>query len=829
MRKIIFVLSSIVLLLFMLNVDVFGCSCSSGSDGTVSVTTAPAAICRGGSTTITVKISGMTDHSDCNSCGNSDHGDCKYTITVPSDWTVSDATIDKINAGSSGNGTYTHTITPPADFSGSDTYKITVDSNNGYVSTDSGTSSVTTVNTSEKTITGTITVQAPPSATISGSETICFGSSAELSLQFIGAQPFTYRITGDSEDRTSNDSPTTINVSPTTSTTYSITSLSDTHRCSVPVGNMTGEAVVTVQVPDHNGNGIQSGSMVWLGREGSTWGTSGNWITYNGSTYSVASNPSTPTDGTNVYIVSYGTECVSNNPVLGGDVFANNLTIGSGRSLDLGTNTLTVAGNLTNSGTFNGGSGTLMVAGTFANTGTFNGGTGTLELAGNLSNSGTFDCDDDGNTVVFNGTSQTITNATPMNFYDVHFNQSSVGTITASNGITVNHEAKFTNGIVTCNVTFGENATISSETGHEPSISSYVNGKVTKNGMASSFCFPTGTASLYAPFKATSSSASNVSVQYAAGHDGMPDWWNHSGNLYDAGLNHASDRENWQLSASASTELSSIILYWNESDNHSFEEGNEALNSYLNVAAVKRNGFNWQNLGRASIEGDYDGSGSITAAEPLVIEISGAKAAGEGDYFVTFASSNNNLVLPIELTSFTATCDGRSSLIEWTTATEKNNDYFSIERSDDAINFMEIARVAGAGNSIEPLDYSYTDYGIHGGDNYYRLVQVDYDGTRTTSEIIVANCIESEVDEPEVLAYPNPFSGELTLVLDNFDNRAATIEVYDMLGKLIYTEKASAPQNSYETILNLSNLPSGAYNVRVSTNDFVINKNVVKN
>ena len=219
--------------------------------------------------------------------------------------------------------------------------------------------------------------------------------------------------------------------------------------------------------------------------------------------------------------------------------------------------------------------------------------------------------------------------------------------------------------------------------------------------------------------------------------------------------------------------------------------------------------------------------------ENRTITISGVNATRgttrSGSMITSLGSKSKTIVLPIELTSFTATCDGRSAHVEWTTASERNNDYFSLERSDDAINFTEIARVAGAGNSIEPLNYSYTDYGIHGGDNYYRLVQVDYDGTRTVSDIVVANCIEEQASNPDVLAYPNPFNGELTLVLDNFSNRAATIEVYDMLGKLIYTEKASAPQNSYETILNLSNLPSGAYTVRVSTTDFVINKNVVKN
>jgi len=66
------------------------------------------------------------------------------------------------------------------------------------------------------------------------------------------------------------------------------------------------------------------------------------------------------------------------------------------------------------------------------------------------------------------------------------------------------------------------------------------------------------------------------------------------------------------------------------------------------------------------------------------------------------------------------------------------------------------------------------------------------------------------------------------LELENFGNRPARIEVYDMLGKLIYTGKVAAPLNYYETILNLSNLPPAAYNIRVSTVDFVINKNVVK-
>ena len=510
------------------------------------------------------------------------------------------------------------------------------------------------------------------------------------------------------------------------------------------------------------------------------------------------------------------------------------------------TGAITMTGNLTNSGTFNGAGGTISITGNLTNTSAFKTAAGALSLNGNLTNSGTFTIGDAGavtltgnwtnngtftptgaGAVIFAGTSsQVIGGSNATTFKNVQFNNSA-NSLSISNEPTITGTATFSSGVVTGNITLGNVAIVSGA-----STSSYVNGKVTKIMKANAtFTFPIGTASLYAPFEAKSSAASNVSVQYASGSEDMPDVWNHSGNFSNVGLDHASDRENWQVSASATTNLSAIKLYWNTAagNYHSFEEGADALASYLRIAAVKKNGFYWQNLGQSAIEGDFDGAGSITAATPLAITV-GAKAAGDDDYFVTFASTNKgNLLLPIELTSFTATCDGRSTLVEWTTASERNNDYFVIERSDDAMNFTEVGRVAGAGNSIEQLDYTYNDYGIHGGDNYYRLVQVDYDGSRSVSEIVVATCEDADVEEPDVQAFPNPFNGELTLVLDNFDNRPATIEVYDMLGKLIYIQKADAPLNSYETILNLSNLPSGAYNVRVSTADFVINRQVVKN
>jgi hypothetical protein len=89
----------------------------------------------------------------------------------------------------------------------------------------------------------------------------------------------------------------------------------------------------------------------------------------------------------------------------------------------------------------------------------------------------------------------------------------------------------------------------------------------------------------------------------------------------------------------------------------------------------------------------------------------------------------NTGILPIELTKFEAIKQSESSnILKWTTATETNNDYFLVERSLDAINFVEVEKVKGAGNSMETLNYKLVDKKPYNGINYYRLKQVDFNG-----------------------------------------------------------------------------------------------------
>ncbi len=537
------------------------------------------------------------------------------------------------------------------------------------------------------------------------------------------------------------------------------------------------------------------------------WNTTSNWYVYDSrnSSYSIATE--LPNSEKNIYVGP--AQCVSANwPSQNGEAYANNLTIASTASLTVPAGrTLNIAGDLIIDGTLN---------------------------ANNAS-------EENRSKLVFNGAgNQTITKTGALELRDVEFAQTgdAVHTITAANGLTVNGSATFTKGIVKANAIFndGASATVSDHR-------SYVDGTVTKKGNPDSFTFPTGGDGVLGAFttKIANNSTSGMTVKFnhkrgegddQSGFtiDEYPRWWNLADmcSSNSPQLDHVSNFEYWKIdNLDSNTALSELTLMVDADAQTEHFHNPSAYESSKIYAAAHYNC--WKNIGRTTATVSADKKTiTVSGIDTIPLRISSrAEDGGSFDGIVTLGSTDHNTILPIELTSLTATCDGRSSLVEWTTATEKNNDYFIIERSDNAIDFTEVARVAGAGNSITSIDYSYIDYGVHGGENYYRLVQVDYDGTRTVSEIVVTICEEAE-EEPDVVAYPNPFNGDLTVELENFGNRPARIDVVDVLGRVVYTEEAGAPQNNYQMVLHLGDLPKATYMVHVATSDFVINRKVVK-
>lgn len=416
---------------------------------------------------------------------------------------------------------------------------------------------------------------------------------------------------------------------------------------------------------------------------------------------------------------------------------------------------------------------------------------------------------------------QTINNNTAISNVTIN-NTSDDGVVVASGKmLNVSAEAIFVDGVVNGNVTFSASATSAGA-----SIDSYVDGTVTKKANASAFSFPTGSNGVLGTLEVSSLDA-DTDLKFNHEPDGfdaseMPVWWNQNNmcgpNEGNAKFDHVTNMYFWNLGTSA-TIADAVFSVSADDDVHFNSETIEHDNADIDMAIY--DGC-WKNLG-----------GTASTSDPYhLISVSDvdlpATRAG-GDKVVTFGSIDHNTLLPIELAAFSAECNGGYAKISWTTATERNNDYFVLERSDDAISFSEIARLAGAGSSINQIDYTYIDNNVHGGDIFYRLVQVDYDGTRSVSEIIAVNCAIDADGDPEVAVYPNPFANDLTLHFENFGDRVALVEVYDMLGRMLVSRKVVCSQNDYEFVLPLGGLPDGAYNVRVSAEDVVINRQVVKN
>ncbi|HXH19213.1 MAG TPA: T9SS type A sorting domain-containing protein, partial [Chitinophagales bacterium] len=178
--------------------------------------------------------------------------------------------------------------------------------------------------------------------------------------------------------------------------------------------------------------------------------------------------------------------------------------------------------------------------------------------------------------------------------------------------------------------------------------------------------------------------------------------------------------------------------------------------------------------------------------------------------------------LPIELLDFNAKLVDDHVELTWTTATEINNDYFTIEKSDGE-QFRQVAIVPGAGNSSVTRYYSKIDYDPFAGTSYYRLKQTDYDGRFSYSNVVSVNYQPAvTIDaEDEVIVFPNPSGGEFSIVLKN-PSDIVTLYLYDAKGKLVYNETYSANQKDYVHLLKLDAITQGVYYLKADLGNKVI-------
>jgi len=182
--------------------------------------------------------------------------------------------------------------------------------------------------------------------------------------------------------------------------------------------------------------------------------------------------------------------------------------------------------------------------------------------------------------------------------------------------------------------------------------------------------------------------------------------------------------------------------------------------------------------------------------------------------------------LPVELISYTGEVKTDGNLLKWATASEIENDYFTLEVSTNGSQFSQIHTEAGNGTVSTPSYYSYLDRDAAAGTSYYRLSQTDFDGT--TVIVGVVELTRGEAILSIIDIYPNPAVSNVNIGYTVATDTEAVLTVHDVAGRLLisYAELAQAGINN--TTLDVEELSDGIYFMTIKTGDSIVTKQFIK-
>jgi N-acetylneuraminic acid mutarotase len=168
-------------------------------------------------------------------------------------------------------------------------------------------------------------------------------------------------------------------------------------------------------------------------------------------------------------------------------------------------------------------------------------------------------------------------------------------------------------------------------------------------------------------------------------------------------------------------------------------------------------------------------------------------------------------IVPVELSSFTASANGKNITLNWSTATETNNYGFEIERSREEKEFYTIGFVNGKGTTTQNQSYTFTDNSLNSGKYYYRLKQIDYDGSYEYSDVVEVEwrSFDSYLLEQN---YPNPFNPTTKIGFGIRENSNVRLSVFNSIGEEVAVLVNGEMESGFHEVeFNAANLPSGIY------------------
>ncbi len=391
-------------------------------------------------------------------------------------------------------------------------------------------------------------------------------------------------------------------------------------------------------------------------------------------------------------------------------------------------------------------------------------------------------------TVTFAGTSSSdISSVGIETFYNLVINNSSgvsisggtqqiSGTLTLTSGIL--------NQMSTLEILAGASTIGASD-------NSYVDGVVTKIGNTS-FSFPVGNSGVYNPL--VISAPSVITDKFTVAYYSQDPNIAFDVTQKDPTIANISRCEYWSLNRTSGSSSVTVTAGWTA------YSCNVTTPLDMRVARWDVTESKWKDHGNGGVTGTIV-AGTIVSAGTM---------ASLGPITLANVSS---ATLPIHLLTFNCQLIERNKVqLTWTTASEINNDYFSLESSADTTNFKVIGIVPGAGNTQHLTYYSFADPRTLDGPMYYRLKQTDYDGKSVYSEMCRTESMNP--NENRISMYPNPASTELHI--RNSERSPAVIQLRDQFGKEVFTGVVGMNE---ETKVDLTEFSSGIYFLRYIAQD----------
>jgi hypothetical protein len=458
---------------------------------------------------------------------------------------------------------------------------------------------------------------------------------------------------------------------------------------------------------------------------------------------------------------------------------------------------------------------------------------GTINMFGNwINNTANSAFQNDGANVILSGADQTIGGSNSTSFYNLTLSGSGTKYLSVS-PITVGGQSTF-NGVLSLgtrplslnsnrlNISNAATTAITYSTGYiisetnaavNPSIINWKTG--TNTG---SYVFPFGVSGTQIPltFSITSAmavSTDNVSIstRATAGNNNSP--WTGVTNVpavssmnslisgVDASV-QVIDRW-WNITPSAAVTASVTFRY------RGTENTLSAPYNTASIGAQHWNGTYWETpVGAAT--GVMSGVGAVTAT--------GLNS------FSPYVLTALAIPLPIELLNFDYSCDNKNILFNWCTATENNNDYFTLWHSADGINFIPLTTIPGQGNSTSKKCYDFLLESKDINSNYFRLSQTDFDGTTESFKVIFTeDCLQSN----ELITVSNSDLNQLQINMSVLNAGSYELSIVNSLGQHLKKERLQIQKGANVFNYNLTGLATGIYHVQLYNKEKSFTKKIV--